>query len=65
MKTLTCTQCDYVSRGSTEKEVMDDLAMHVEKAHPDMAKKSMNMPKKEQDKMMEDTKKRIMDDGMM
>lgn len=61
MKMLTC-ECGHVVKGETEKEVMDNYWEHIKTAHPEMAEKSEKMSKREKDKMMNETRMRIMDE---
>jgi predicted small metal-binding protein len=47
MKTITCEQlggpCDYKITANTPEEVIKSGMKHVEKAHPEIAKKMENM----------------------
>ncbi len=62
MKILMCDFCDYKAKGMTEKEIMDDMMMHIKEAHPKEYEKGMKMSKEDQDKMMDESRMKIKDE---
>jgi hypothetical protein len=59
MKKLKCDFCDLEVSGNSDKEVMDDMMKHLEKAHPEELKEMYAMSDEEKKKKMEKTMSKI------
>jgi len=61
MKKLKCDFCDLEVSGNSDKEVMDGMMKHMERAHPEELKKMYAMSDEEKKKGMEKTMSKIED----
>jgi predicted small metal-binding protein len=61
MRKLKCDFCALEVSGSSDKEVMDGMFKHLEKAHPTELAEMYKMPDEHKNKMMEETMIKIKD----
>ncbi len=65
MKSLACDICGakgmvHQVKGKTEQEVMDRMEKHLKDVHKDDYEDMMSMPKADQNKMREESRKKIL-----
>ncbi len=70
MKSLTCDICGakgmvHKVMGKSENEVMDKMERHLKDVHRADYENMMSMPKADQDKMKEESRKRIVNEPKM